>query len=114
AERGRTVRSVLGFSEYYAPGAERLVQPKDSVAAQGDEPPRRTLGVAAGDVEVEGRASQQVVADGPADDPGFLAAEDFRDHVEAKHRRLSARPATGPHRSRRPARTRSSPQRARG
>ena len=71
--------------EHHAPRAELLVQREHRVAVPGDERPRGALRLAAGDVEVERRTAEQLVADRAADDPGLLLGEQLGDQIQAEH-----------------------------
>ena len=51
---------------------------------------RGASGIAAGDVEIDDVAAEQLVADGPADDPGLLAGKDLaRELIASSTTRLA-------------------------
>ena len=67
-----TVRPVL---EGHPPRAVPLRERERGAAGAPRVLARRALGLGAGDVEVDQRATEQLVANRAADDPGLLARE---------------------------------------
>jgi hypothetical protein len=77
----REVDRLIGVGRRHAPGTVTLRERKRRAAepsciAKGSLPR-----LAAGDVEIEHRATEKLVANGAADDPCFLVAEDLADSL---------------------------------
>ena len=78
------------------PGSVALGERKRRAAARSRERPRGGLGLAAGHVEVDDRAAEQLVAQGAADEPALPSRERLAQPVgEISHRRTRAWLARG-------------------
>ena len=87
--RSSVKSTVRPSRERDTPRAVALGEQEDGAAERLPKRARRAIGLPAGDVDVEHRAAEQLVADGAADDVGLLACDGGADLVI--HRRRSGR-----------------------